>query len=181
MVGPFNSKPLSQYGSIETTWSWKYVRPPYWRFEKRRTDELTTVCRYNTNQIRANVAYDTFLGTCPSCSQDFEVMFWLCDYGVVYPLSDNGYPPKPAATPNINGVDWNLVVGHNGAMKVYTFVTRYHDITSFNGDLMNFYRYLQSSFGLSNSLYLQKVQAGTEVFTGSNAVLTTSGYTITVT
>ena len=141
---------------------------------------LTDWRRYTGNSIRANVAYDTFLGTCPTCNQDYEVMFWLCDYGVIYPLSDNGYPPTPVATPNIDGVDWNLIVGHNGNMKVYTFVTRYHDIPNFNGDLMNFYRYLQSNYGLNPGLYLQKVQAGTEVFTGSNAVLTTSGYTISV-
>ena len=111
-------------------------------------------------------------------------MFWLCDYGVVYPLSDNGYPPTPVATPKFNNVDWNLIVGHNGNMRVYTFVTRYADVPNFNGDLMNFYRYLESSYGLSSGLYLQKVQAGTEVFTGcqtgAQCVLTTNGYTISV-
>ena len=106
-------------------------------------------------------------------------MFWLCDYGVIYPLSDNGYPPKPAATPRINNVDWNLIVGHNGAMKVYTFVAQY-EVPSFQGDLMSFFKYLESSFKLSSALYLQKVQAGTETFDGNNCVLKTSGYTISV-
>ena len=73
-----------------------------------------------------------------------------------------------------------MILGHNGAMKVYTFVAQY-DVPSFRGDLMNFFKYLESSYGLDKGLYLQKVQAGTEVFTGSSAVLTTPGYTVSAT
>jgi xyloglucan-specific endo-beta-1,4-glucanase len=46
-----------------------------------------------------------------------------------------------------------------------------------------FFKYLVANYasnGFTNSLYLQTVQAGTEVFTGSNAKLTTSAYSIVI-
>jgi xyloglucan-specific endo-beta-1,4-glucanase len=46
-----------------------------------------------------------------------------------------------------------------------------------------FFKYLLANYagnGFSSSLYLQVVQAGTEVFTGSNAKLTTTGYSIAI-
>jgi len=46
-----------------------------------------------------------------------------------------------------------------------------------------FYKYLAANYasnGFNLNLYLQVVQAGTEVFTGSNAKLTTTAYTISV-
>jgi xyloglucan-specific endo-beta-1,4-glucanase len=47
-----------------------------------------------------------------------------------------------------------------------------------------FFKYLVTNYannGFTNSLYLQTMQAGTEVFTGSNAKLTTSAYSIAIT
>jgi xyloglucan-specific endo-beta-1,4-glucanase len=47
-----------------------------------------------------------------------------------------------------------------------------------------FFKYLLANYannGFTNSLYLQTVQAGTEVFTGSNAKLTTSAYSVSIT
>ena len=69
--------------------------------------------------MMANVAYDTFLGTCSNCAQAYEVMVWLGVEGTDYPLSDNGYPPTPVATPSIGGVAFNLIAGHNGNVVVY--------------------------------------------------------------
>jgi xyloglucan-specific endo-beta-1,4-glucanase len=46
-----------------------------------------------------------------------------------------------------------------------------------------FFKYLVANYasnGFTNSLYLQTVQAGTEVFTGSNAKLATSAYSIAI-
>ncbi|KAL8953432.1 MAG: hypothetical protein Q9222_000706 [Ikaeria aurantiellina] len=153
---PMTSKPLSQYTSIPTTWSWSY----------------------SGTSLRANVAYDTFLGTCPSCAQAYEVMVWLGVYGGISPLSDNGYPPTPVATPTIGGVPFNLIKGHNGNVIVYSFLAQSGAVTSYSGDLVAFYKYLIANWGVSSGQYLQTVQAGTEVFTGSGAKLTTTGYTI---
>ncbi|KAL9603043.1 MAG: hypothetical protein Q9219_001407 [cf. Caloplaca sp. 3 TL-2023] len=155
---PMTSKPWSQYTSVSTTWSWSYTG----------------------TSLRANVAYDTFLGACPSCAQAYEVMVWLGVYGDISPLSDNGYPPTPVATPTINGVAFNLIKGHNGNVIVYSFVAQ-SPAYSYGGDLLAFYRFLGTSqWGLGAGQYLQTVQAGTEVFTGSGAKLTTKGYSIKV-
>jgi xyloglucan-specific endo-beta-1,4-glucanase len=46
-----------------------------------------------------------------------------------------------------------------------------------------FFKYLVANYasnGFTNNLYLQTVQAGTEVFTGSNAKLTTTAYSIAI-
>ena len=111
-------------------------------------------------------------------------MVWLGLYGGISPLSSNGYPFTPIATPTIDGVAFDLAYGLNGNVKVYSFVAHSHAATSFSGDLRNFYSYLATNYasnGFSESLYLQSIQAGSEVFTGSNAKLATSAYSITVT
>ncbi|KAI4279926.1 MAG: hypothetical protein L6R38_004866 [Xanthoria sp. 2 TBL-2021] len=54
---------------------------------------------YSATFLRANVTYDTSLSTCPTWAQTYEVMVWLEFYGGISPLSDNGYPPTPVATP----------------------------------------------------------------------------------
>ncbi|MCJ1421782.1 hypothetical protein MMC32_008149 [Xylographa parallela] len=155
---PMTSKPLSQYNSIKTNWTWSYT---------------------GTN-IVANVAYDTFLGSSATSAQAYEVMVWLGDFGGCSPLSNNGYPPTPVATPTIGNVAWNLILGQNGNVVVYSFVAQSKDDTSFSGDLLLFYKYLETNYKLSSGEYLQSIQAGSEVFTGSNAVLTTSAYSIVV-
>jgi len=129
------------------------------------------------------VAYDTFVGPAASGTNSFEVMVWLGLYGSVSPLSANGYPFTPIASPTIGGVVWDLAYGLNGNVKVYSFVSRSRAETNFSGDLLNFYKYLLANYasnGFTSNLYLQTIQAGPEVFTGSNAKLTTSAYSIAV-
>ena len=106
-------------------------------------------------------------------------MIWLGVYGDVYPLSDNGYPPTPIATPTIGGTAFDLIYGHNGNVAVYSFRAK-TAATNFSGDLLNFYKYLEANNNLSSGQYLQSIQAGSEVFTGSGAKLTTTGYSINV-
>jgi len=92
-----------------------------------------------------------------------------------------GYPFTPIASPTIGGVTFDLAYGTNGNVKVYSFVAHSHAATNFNGDILNFYKYLVSKYasnGFTNSLVVQSIQAGSEVFTGSNAKLNTTGYTI---
>lgn len=104
-------------------------------------------------------------------------MIWLGDFGPVYPLSNNGYPPTPTASPLIGSTQFNLIVGTNGATTVYSFVA-VANATSYSGDLLNFYKYLETNEGLPSADYVQSIQAGSEVFTGSGAELLTTGYTI---
>ncbi|MCJ1310440.1 hypothetical protein MMC25_004104 [Agyrium rufum] len=150
------SKPLSQYTSIPTNWTWSYAG----------------------TSIVANVAYDTFLGNTATSANLYEVMVWLGDFGGASPLSDNGYPPTPIATPTLNGVAFDLIYGHNGAVAVYSFVAHSKAQTTFSGDLLTFYQYLEANYKVSSALYLQSIQAGSEIFTGSKAKLTTSLYNI---
>lgn len=107
-------------------------------------------------------------------------MIWLGDFGGANPLSDNGYPPTPVATPTIGDTPFKLILGHNGNTVVYSFVAQSRAATDFSGDLLNFYKFLEASCNLSPGQYLQSIQAGTEVFTGSNAKLDTTAYSIQV-
>lgn len=104
-------------------------------------------------------------------------MVWLAAYGGAGPISSTG--STPIATTTIAGHTWKLYKGPNGDTTVYSFVSD-GTITSFSGDLNGFFKYLVSSQGLSNSLWITSLQAGTEPFSGSNAVMTTSSYTISV-
>lgn len=64
-------------------------------------------------------------------------------------------------------------------MQVYSFVAQ-STTNSFSGDMRDFFTYLESNQGLSSDLYLVDVQAGTEPFSGSNAVFTVSDYSVSV-
>ena len=131
---------------------------------------------YTGTSLVADVAYDMFLSSTSSGTAEYEVMIWLAALGGAFPISSTG---GTIATPTIAGHSWKLYYGLNGNIKVYSFVASSH-IKSFSGDLMAFYKYLESSQGLSTSHYLQSIGAGTEPFTGSNAVFTVSAYSIVV-
>lgn len=83
------------------------------------------------------MAYDTFVAPAASGTNTFEVMVWLALYGSISPLSANGYPFTPIASPTIGGVVWDLAYGLNGNVKVYSFVARSWAETSFSGDLVS--------------------------------------------
>ncbi|KAH3953406.1 hypothetical protein HBI56_025760 [Parastagonospora nodorum] len=140
----FTKKQISTYTSMPTTWKWSYTG----------TD------------LRVNVAYDTFLGSSANGGNLFEVMVWLGVFGGVSPLSANGYPFTPVATVTIGGTIFDLAYGLNGSVKVYSFVARGGAATNFSADLNLFFKYLLANYasnGFTNSLYLQTVQAGTEL------------------
>lgn len=131
---------------------------------------------YTGSSIVADVAYDMFTSSTASGSAEYEVMIWLAALGGAGPISSTG---SPIATPTIAGKSWKLYYGLNGSMKVYSFVAS-SQITSFSGDLLDFFKYLESSQGMSSSQILQSIGAGTEPFTGSSAVFTTNAYSVVV-
>ncbi|KAF3393924.1 putative xyloglucan-specific endo-beta-1,4-glucanase A [Penicillium rolfsii] len=149
----FTAKTLSSISSIKSSWKWSY----------------------STTNIVADVAYDMFLSSSASGSNEYEIMVWLAALGGAGPISSTG---SAIATTTINGVKWKLYKGPNGSMTVYSFVAE-STVTSFSGDMLAFFTYLINNQGLSSSLYLIDVQAGTEPFTGS-AKLTTSSYSVVV-
>ncbi|RMY59312.1 hypothetical protein D0865_02137 [Hortaea werneckii] len=175
----YPKKQLGQYSSMPTTWKWSYTGT-----------NLAANGEYHSSSRRFRhsidvlvVAYDTFVGTSPNGANAFEVMVWLGLYGNISPLSSNGYPFAPIASPVIHGVQFDLAYGLNGNVKVYSFVARNRAATTFSGDFLNFYKYLQQNYasnGFNFNLYLQAFQAGTEVFTSSNAKFDTTAYSVSI-
>ena len=103
-----------------------------------------------------------FTSSSASGSDEYEVMIWLTALGGAGPISSTG---SPIATPTIDGVSWKLFSGMNGSTKVYSFVAS-SQVTSFSGNLLDFFKYLESSDGFPSSQYLLSIGAGTEPFTG---------------
>ena len=130
---------------------------------------------YSTTDITADVSYDMFLSSSASGSNEYEIMVWLAALGGAGPISSTG---SAIATTTIGGVSFSLYTGPNGDTTVYSFVAS-ATTTSFSGDLLDFFTYLIDNEGLSSSLYLIDVQAGTEPFTGT-ADLTVSSYSVSV-
>jgi xyloglucan-specific endo-beta-1,4-glucanase len=89
-------------------------------------------------------------------------MIWLAALGGAGPISSTG---SAVATVTIDGVSWKLFSGPNGSTTVYSFVAT-SETTSFSGDILNFFKYLESNHGFSSSQYLKSIGAGTEPFTG---------------
>ncbi|KAI1811517.1 family 12 glycosyl hydrolase [Poronia punctata] len=147
-------KQISDIASIPSSWKWDYAG----------------------NDIIANVAYDLFTSSSADGSSEYEVMIWLAALGGAGPISETG---SPVASPNVAGSSWSLYEGYNGDMHVFSFVAS-SQITDFSGDLTEFLSYLGENNGLETSQYLTSVGAGTEPFTGSDAVLTTTAYQVSV-
>lgn len=148
------NKQLSAVGSIPSTWKWTYTG----------------------SNIVADVSYDLWLSPTSGGTNMYEIMVWLAAYGGAGPISSTG---KAIATPTIGGYTFSLYSGPNGDTTVFSFVSS-STITSFSGDMMDFFDYLTNNQGVSTSNYITSVQAGTEPFSGQNAVFTTSAYSISV-
>ncbi|KAJ5085970.1 hypothetical protein N7532_010741 [Penicillium argentinense] len=149
----FTAKQLSAVSSIKSAFKWSS----------------------STTDVVADVAYDMFLSSTADGDNEYEIMVWLAALGGAGPISSTG---SAIATTTINGVSWNLYEGKNGDMTVYSFVAS-STVNSFSGDMLEFFTYLENNQGLSKSLYLVDVQAGTEPFTGT-AKLTVSSYSAVV-
>jgi Glycosyl hydrolase family 12 len=108
----------------------------------------------------ADVAYDLFTASTPSGDSEFEIMIWLAALGGAGPISATG---KPIASPTIAGHSWKLSKGLNGKMTVFSFVAP-TPIKSFNGDLMAFFRYLETSQGLKKTQFLKSIAVSFVLF-----------------
>lgn len=124
----------------------------------------------------ADVAYDLWLSPTQGGTNKYEIMVWLAAYGGAGPISSTG---SSIGSVTVAGVKYNLYSGPNGDTTVFSFVAQ-STVTSFSGDLNAFFKYLVSNQGVSNSMWITSLQGGTEPFTGSNAVMTTSSYSLVV-
>ncbi|KAK1751094.1 glycoside hydrolase family 12 protein [Echria macrotheca] len=148
-------KKISQISSMSTSVSWNY----------------------NSDNVRANVAYDIFTASDPNhdtSSGDYELMIWLARLGNVYPIGQS------VGSATVNGRTWDLWVGMNGNMKVFSFIAP-SPIKSFSGDPKQFFSYLKDKQGYPDSSQnLIVFQFGTEAFTGGPATLTVSSFSANV-
>lgn len=156
---------------------------------------------YDGDNIRANVAYDIFTAQDPNhetSSGDYEIMIWyvpfiICEWelhinqgyrlanvGGVYPIGES------TGNVDIGGKEWELFVGFNGDMKVFSFVAP-QETKTFEEDLRPFFDHITSTQGfpaaeqhlISTLLILSwaasmannyaALQFGSEPFTGTNA------------
>ncbi|KAJ8109610.1 hypothetical protein OPT61_g7332 [Boeremia exigua] len=152
VVTKVSQKAISSISSMPSVWTWSY----------------------SGSNIIANVAYDLFTGSSATGSAQYEVMIWMSALGGAGPISSTG---SAIATVTIAGKQFKLYKGPNGQMTVFSFVAT-SEIKSFNGDVNEFLVYLRNSQGLPGSQILQSVGAGTEPFSGSNAVFTTTAFSL---
>lgn len=117
----------------------------------------------------------------------------LAKYGNVQPIGSS------VGTVSVGGRSWDLWVGMNGAMKVFSFVAP-SPVNSFSANVKDFFNYLQKSqnYPASNQnllsewrilpgcsvgkqmLTLAAFQLGTEPFTGGPATLTVSQFSANI-
>ncbi|CAO2652060.1 Nn.00g003430.m01.CDS01 [Neocucurbitaria sp. VM-36] len=185
----FNSVNSALSFSWSTSWTWvggagqvkSYSNVALEKVNKKlsaiKTIPSSWVWRYTGSNMVADVSYDLWLAPSVGAANQYEIMIWLGSYGGAGPISSTG---KAIATPTIAGTKWNLFKGPNGDTTVFSFVAP-SNIGNFDADLKLFLTYLTTSQGVSTSSVVTSLQAGTEPFSGSNAVFTTSKYLLKVT
>ncbi|KAH7303115.1 endoglucanase [Stachybotrys elegans] len=129
----------------------------------------TALWSYAGTDIRANVAYDLFTSSNmdhPTSSGDYELMIWLGRIGAIWPIGQS------VGSVTVEDMQWDLWVGYNGDMKVFTFVApeeRHH----YSGDILRYFDYISNTQGFpAESQYLLTFQFGSECFTGDGALFT---------
>lgn len=146
---------ISSFGSMQTSMQWSY----------------------NTNNIRANVAYDIFTAADPNhvnSSGDYELMIWLGKFGDVQPIGSS------TGNVQVNGQTWNLWIGYNGSMKVFSFIAP-QNLQNWSGDAKQFFNYLEKNQGYPASQQnLIVFQTGTEAFTGGPATFTVQRFSASI-
>lgn len=171
-------KQISAVSSINSVWKYRCVLGLRMTcpLECGKMLTLHVMHSYTGSNIIADVAYDLWLAPTKGGTNQYEIMVWLAAYGGAGPISSTG---SAIATVTIAGYSWKVFKGPNGDTTVFSFVAS-STITNFSGDLNLFFKYLVSDQGVSNSAWITSLQAGTEPFTGSSAVMKTSAYTMTV-
>ncbi|KAE8143636.1 concanavalin A-like lectin/glucanase domain-containing protein [Aspergillus pseudotamarii] len=147
------NKKVSDLTNIQSTWKWSY----------------------KGDNIVGDVAYDIFTSSSAGGKAEYEIMIWTAALGGAGPISSTG---SPIDNPTVGGKTWKLYKGTNAATTVFSFVAP-TEIQDFSGNLAEFFTYLTEKQSFPASQYYLSIGAGTEPFTGQNAVFTTSSYTVT--
>jgi len=150
---------IGSISSFPTAWTWDYET--------------------ESSDLRADVSYDMWTGTAESgtaasSSSSYEIMIWLSGKGGIQPVGS-----LQTSGISLAGHTWNLWSGTTETWTTMSFVSADGDITSFSTDLTPFFQYLVDNQGVSSSQYIQAIQTGTEAFTGT-ANLVTSSFSVSL-
>ncbi|TFK50727.1 endo-1,4-beta-glucanase precursor [Heliocybe sulcata] len=150
---------IAKITSFPTAWTWTYET--------------------ESSALRADVSYDMWTGTAEtgtaaSSSSSYEIMIWLSGKGGIQPVGS-----LKTSGISLAGHTWNLWSGTTETWTTLSFVSASGDITNFNTDLTPFFQYLVDNEGVSSSQYIQAIQTGTEAFTGT-ANLVTSSFSVSL-
>ncbi|KJR89555.1 uncharacterized protein SPSK_06582 [Sporothrix schenckii 1099-18] len=191
--------------SFHTTWTWQgapnnvksyaycgKIAPKGKLISAISSMQTSVSWTYTTEDLRANVAYDIFTAADPNhdrSSGDYELMIWLARLGGIYPIG------KSTGTVTVAGKQWDLWVGMNGQMQVYSFVAA-SPVRSFSADVKQFFNHLQTSqnypaskqnlivyYGgktTANNSGLEVFQIGSEAFTGGPATVTFNNWAVDI-
>ncbi|KAK5166873.1 Endoglucanase-1 [Saxophila tyrrhenica] len=172
----------------KTTWNWSggdssvksYANSQY-LFDKRLVSEVNSIdtsveWSYDNTDINADVSYDLFTAADinhVTYSGDYELMVWLAKYGPAQPIGSQ------IDTATIAGTSWQVWYG-GSTQQTYSFVAS-SPITSWSGDINDFFEYLVSSQGFpASSQYLINMQFGTEPFTGGETTFSVDQWSASV-
>ncbi|KAK6580244.1 hypothetical protein PZA11_007266 [Diplocarpon coronariae] len=150
------NKKISDVTSLNSVWSWRYTE---------------------FSNMVSDVSYDIWLAPKVGANYNYEIMIWPGVYGGAKPITSTG---NPIATPTIAGIKWELYQGTNGDTSVFAFIPTGSNVDEFSADLKLFLNYLTSNQNVATTNVVERIQAGTEPFEGSNALFTTDKYTLTV-
>ncbi|KAJ7182727.1 glycoside hydrolase family 12 protein [Mycena crocata] len=155
------NKQLSAIKTIPAVWTWSQT---------------------SSGSLVANIAYDLFTSNTSGGSAVNEIMIWLANFnaGPISAVYNSAGQPVPVASNvSLAGRTWNLYFGSNGANNVYSFLPVSGTVTSFNGDINLFLKYLTTNRGVSTTQFLTTAQGGTEATSGS-ATLTSSAFSLVI-
>ncbi|KAI7848316.1 cell 12A endoglucanase [Circinella umbellata] len=149
----FDPVQLSGLSSIPFTWNWKYTG--------------------GGDPFICNVSFDIWTASNDSDDYEYEIMIWLAAIGGAGPLGNE------VGKFSYGGIEWSLYKGTNGVQPVYSFIAG-SKVENMDSDAFPFLSHLVEKGYLSNDQYLRSVQAGTEPFEGTDAVLETSTYKVQI-
>ncbi|KZT35180.1 concanavalin A-like lectin/glucanase [Sistotremastrum suecicum HHB10207 ss-3] len=123
--------------------------------------------------LKADVVYNIWLGTASfgtpaSSSSNYQMSFLASSH---YQDAEGSLLASAINIPG-SGATWDIWSGTSSTWNVISFVSTFEN-TNLTADLKNFLQYLVINNGLPASLYIQSIQAGTDVYVGSAELYTT--------
>ncbi|KAG9318317.1 glycoside hydrolase family 12 protein [Chiua virens] len=153
------NRQLSEITTIPSTWAWN---------------------QWSNGPVVVAVTYDLYTSDVAGGSVLNELMIWLANFNagpLAAKYTSSGQAIPTASNLTIAGYVWDFYSGSNGYCNVYSFLPVMGTITSFNGDIYEFFTYLMDNGYVPSSHYLVSAQAGTEATSGT-ATLSTSAYSL---